>query len=69
MSVCGVAGVDTSGYSIPYLASWAERADLDVFERAAKMTDRLATRIETALHPQPDESDEPDIAVARSDAP
>jgi hypothetical protein len=60
MSVCGFAGVDTTGYSIPYLASWAERADLEVLERAAKLTDRLATRIETALRPEPDLAEEPD---------
>jgi hypothetical protein len=67
MSVCGFAGVDTSGYSIPYLASWAGQADLDVLERAAKMTDRLATRIETALDPERDPSGEPG-AGAGSDA-
>jgi N-terminal domain of anti-restriction factor ArdC/IrrE N-terminal-like domain len=68
MSVCGFAGVDTSGYSIPYLASWAGQADLDVLERAAKLTDRLATRIETALDPEPDRPEEPD-AGAGADAP
>jgi hypothetical protein len=62
MSVCGFAGVDTSGYSIPYLASWAGQADLDVLERAAKLTDRLATRIETAFDPEPDRPEEPDAA-------
>ena len=46
---CRSVGLQTDENSIPYLASWAERADLDVLERTAKLTDRLASRIETAL--------------------
>jgi antirestriction protein ArdC len=42
-------GVDPAGYSIPYLASWAESSDLGVLERTAGLIDRLAHRIETAL--------------------
>ncbi len=45
-TVCGSLGLDTSGYSIPYLASWAERASMDTIERAAGMVDRVAKRIE-----------------------
>jgi vanillin dehydrogenase len=33
------------------LAERAGQADLEVLERAAKLTDRVATRIETALDP------------------
>ena len=46
---CQTVGLDTSANSIPYLASWAEQASLDVLERAAALTGRLADRIEHAL--------------------
>lgn len=48
-TVCGSLGIDTSGYSIPYLASWSEGAELDTIERAAATIDRIARRIEDAL--------------------
>ena len=48
------AGVDPSGYSIPYLASWAESSELEVLERTAGLIDRLANRIETALNDSAD---------------
>ena len=47
--VCQTVGLATDANSIPYLASWAEAADLQVLERAATLTARLADRIETAL--------------------
>lgn len=43
-------GVPADAKSIPYLAAWAETSDLGVIERTAGMIDRLARRIETALH-------------------
>jgi len=43
-------GIAADANSIPYLAVWAERADLKVIERTAGLIDRLARRIETALH-------------------
>ena len=46
---CQTVGLDTSANSIPYLASWAEQASLEVLERAAALTGRLADRIEHAL--------------------
>ena len=47
---CGqTVGLDSSANSIPYLASWSEQASLDVLERAAALTGRLADRIEHAL--------------------
>ncbi len=46
-------GLDTSANSIPYLASWAETASLEVLEQAAAMTSRLAARIEAALLADP----------------
>jgi hypothetical protein len=46
---CQTVGLDSSANSIPYLASWAEQASLEVLEQTAQLTGRLATRIETAL--------------------
>ncbi len=48
------AGVDPSGYSIPYLTSWAQSSELEVLERTAGLIDRLANRIETALNDSAD---------------
>ena len=47
--VCQTVGLATDENSIPYLASWAEQASLDVLQRAAQLTSRLAGRIESAL--------------------
>lgn len=47
--VCDVVGLDTSENSIPYLASWAERASLEILEQTAQLTDRVARRIEERL--------------------
>jgi antirestriction protein ArdC len=47
-TVCGSLGLDSSGYSIPYLASWARRGDINTIERMAGLIDRLARRIENA---------------------
>lgn len=49
LSVTGMLGLDTSGYSIPYLASWTESTDIEVLENTAKLINRLASRIEDAL--------------------
>lgn len=35
-TVCGSLGLDTSKYSIPYLASWSEAAGLKIIEQAAR---------------------------------
>jgi hypothetical protein len=45
--------LDTSANSIPYLASWAEQASLEVLEQTAAITGRLAQRIEDALLADP----------------
>jgi antirestriction protein ArdC len=42
-------GIDADGASIPYLAAWAESADLAVIEKTAGLIDRLAKRLEDAL--------------------
>jgi antirestriction protein ArdC len=47
--IAGGLGIDMTGASVPYLASWAERAPLATVEAAANLIDRLARRIEGAL--------------------
>jgi hypothetical protein len=49
-TVCGALGLDTAGYSIPFLASWAEEGDIETIERTAALIDRLARRIENAAN-------------------
>jgi antirestriction protein ArdC len=58
-SCCQTVGLDTSTNSIPYLASWAEQASLEVLEQTAAITGHLAQRIEDALlgAPAADEAD------------
>ena len=45
-TVCGACGLDAA---VPYLASWAEQAELQTIEQTAKLIDRLARRIEDPL--------------------
>ena len=42
-------GIDADSASIPYVAAWAESADLSVLEKTAGLIDRLAKRLEDAL--------------------
>jgi hypothetical protein len=51
-TVCGSLGLDCSGFSIPYLASWSQAAGMETVERAASMIDRVAKRIEQAVIPE-----------------
>ena len=62
--VCQTLGLATDANSIPYLASWAEAADLAVLERAAALTARLADRIEASLISTPQEA-EPAVAAGQ----
>ena len=54
-------GIAAEEYSIPYLTSWAEDTDLEVLEQTAGLIDRLASRIETALHTEPADNDVDDV--------
>jgi hypothetical protein len=69
-SCCQTVGLDTSANSIPYLASWAEQARLEVLEQTAAVTGRLAQRIEDALLADPareagdERSDDPAARIA-----
>ena len=51
-TVCGALGLDSSGYSIPFLASWAQDGEIETIERTAALIDRLARRIEDAAEEQ-----------------
>lgn len=51
-TVTGTLGLDTSGYSVPYLTSWSTNTELDILKQTATLIDTLAARIETAI---PDE--------------
>jgi len=44
-TVCSSVGLDTAGYSVPYVTSWSEGGEI---ERYAVLIDRLASRIEDA---------------------
>jgi len=53
-SVVGGLGIDTSGYSIPYLTSWSQDdADMEIVEACAELIDRHAKRIENAIADPP----------------
>jgi hypothetical protein len=54
-SVVGGLGIDTSGYSIPYLTSWSQDdADMEIVEACAELIDHHAKRIENAIGDPPD---------------
>jgi hypothetical protein len=53
-SVVGGLGIDTSGYSIPYLTSWSQdEGDMEIVEACAELIDHHAKRIETAIGDPP----------------
>ena len=45
-TVCSTVGLDTSGFSVPYMASWGAGEEI---VRYAELIDRLATRLEDAV--------------------
>jgi antirestriction protein ArdC len=62
--VAQTIGLDTAENSIPYLASWAEAASVEVLERTAQLTDRLGRRIEDHLLAHNDDGDPDDTPAA-----
>ena len=46
---CGSLGLDTSGESVPYVAGWGHKSDLDAMRTHAAKVDECAGRIERAL--------------------
>lgn len=61
MGVTATIGIDTSGYSIPYLCSWSENTPIETIERTAALIDRLAKRLEDALN----DTDPPETEAAQ----
>jgi hypothetical protein len=51
-------GFHTSAAAVPYLASWADSASPDTFERITALVDGLARRLKNALGADSDASDE-----------
>jgi hypothetical protein len=47
--VCGSAGLDVSGETVPYVAGWGEDGALDAIRDYAQTIDEIARRIETAI--------------------
>lgn len=45
-TVCSSLGLDTSGYSVPYMTSWGDGGEI---KRYGELIDRLASRIEEAV--------------------
>lgn len=45
-TVCSTVGLDTTGWSIPYMATWGAGEEIS---RYAELIDRLATRLEDAV--------------------
>lgn len=45
-TVCSTVGLDTSGWSVPYMATWGEG---DEIARYAELIDRLASRLEDVV--------------------
>lgn len=68
-SVCLMLGVDTQAATVPYLASWAQAAPIEILQQHAKLIDQIAGRIEDHLLPGQDASgDTPRGAAAAAAA-
>jgi len=53
-TVCGGLGLDTSGYSMPYIASWSQdEHSLAIVDLCAGWIDRLAKQLEDAIGEPP----------------
>ena len=55
--VCGSAGLDVSGESIPYVAGWGEDGALAAIREYAETIDRIARRIEGAIAGDDEDAD------------
>lgn len=52
--MAGGLGIDTSGYSIPYLTSWShDDQDMAIMEACAELIDQHAKQIEDAIGDPP----------------
>ncbi len=57
-TVCSSLGLDSAGFSVPYMTSWSQGTEI---ERYAALIDRLAMRLEDAVLPQ--QVDRPEAGV------
>jgi antirestriction protein ArdC len=48
MIVCGSLGLDTSGESVPYIASWGQAGDLEAIRKYAETVDEIARKLQQA---------------------
>lgn len=60
--VCGSAGLDVSGETVPYIAGWGEAGALDAIRHYAETIDAIARRIETAIREHDRDDDDRDQA-------
>lgn len=60
-TVCSSLGLDTAGYSVPYMTSWSEGGEI---ERYAALIDRLAGRLEDAALATGAPEGEEEVAIA-----
>jgi hypothetical protein len=56
--VLGSVGLDVGGESISYIAGWGEDGALDAIREYAQTIDAIARRIEDALDPKPEPTDD-----------
>jgi antirestriction protein ArdC len=47
--VCRAAGLDVSGSSIPYVASWGESGELEAVQQNAELIDQVARQLEAVV--------------------
>ncbi len=47
--VCQAAGLDVSGSSIPYVASWGESGALEAVQQNAELIDQVARQLEAVV--------------------
>jgi hypothetical protein len=59
--VCGAAGLDTSGSSVPYVAGWGEVGELDAIRGYAETIDQITRRIEESIR---EESHDPQLKAS-----
>lgn len=60
-TVCSSVGLDTAGYSVPYMTSWSEGGEI---ERYGALIDRLAGRLEDAALATGSPDRDKEVAVA-----
>jgi hypothetical protein len=60
------AHLDVSGETLPYITGWGEADGLEAITRYAEVIDEVATALEDAILPQPEE-EAPDTKLTSAD--